>query len=77
MAQMTIRDTDVYLDNERYLGFDAPQYAQAFALGWNEALTESGQISDVGCTHPTDQDWNEVYDAGRNARIKRDAPDVD
>jgi hypothetical protein len=64
----TVRGSDVHVDGERYLAFDSPTYAEAFALGWNEAV-EGGRISDFGRTHVEDQDWNEAYDAGRNARI--------
>lgn len=47
---------------------DDPTHAEAWALGYNEAI-EGGYVSDVGRTHPTDQGWNVAYDEGRTARI--------
>jgi hypothetical protein len=48
------------------------QHAEAWALGWAEAINDNGMVSDVGRTNEHDQDWNEAYDSGRDARIKTD-----
>lgn len=35
----------------------------AYWLGYYETRKYGGGM---GCTHPTDQDWNEAYDRGMN-----------
>ena len=71
MRNLRIKGTDIYEGASPFMRFDKAVYADAWLMGYEEAV-EDGVVSDMGLTHPDDQDWNEAYDAGRDFRIKEE-----